>query len=60
MSTKATPKSCSCRACRRGKSSKSGKQMMKADERAFRHSQNAALKCGKGGYSPAPIGNYFD
>lgn len=60
MSTKQTPKSCSCNACKRGKHSKFGKQLVKADERAFRHGQKIALNHGRGGYSAAPQGNYYD
>jgi hypothetical protein len=60
MSTKQTPKSCSCRSCKRGKHTRAGHLAMKKDERAFRHAQNAALKCGRGGYSAAPVGNYYD
>jgi len=62
MSTKSTPKSCSCWNCKRGKHSKSGHYMMKADERAYRRKTKLELK--KKGedadVAPAPIGNYYD
>lgn len=60
MATKQTPKSCSCSACKRGKHSKYGKALVKADERAFRHNQKIALNKSTGDYSAAPIGNYYD
>lgn len=60
MSIKSTPKSCSCGMCTRGKHTSAGHFAMKYDERRFRHSQKIALRLGKGGYSPAPIGNYYD
>lgn len=60
MSTKQTPKSCSCRMCKLGKSCDASKFAMKYDERAFRHSQKIALNHNKGGYSPAPHGGYYD
>lgn len=58
--TKATPKSCSCPTCKRGKASKQGQVKMKADERSYRH--NCKLKLAKGDeeLSPAPKGNYYD
>ena len=59
---KATPKSCSCSACRRGKSG-GAKDIMKYDERKFRHAQKIALAK----QDPdevviglAPKGNYYD
>ena len=60
MSSKGTPKSCSCRSCRRGKGSKRGNAMMKQNERAFRHAQKVAINKSSGMYDVAPIGNYFD
>lgn len=60
MPTKMTPKSCSCGQCKRGKHSKAGKQMMKYDERAFRHNQKIALNKSDGDYTAAPVGNYYD
>lgn len=60
MSTKQTPKSCSCNACRRGKSSTGQKVMMKSNERAFRHNVKIALKQGKEDISTAPYGSYTD
>jgi len=58
---KQKPKSCSCSNCTRGKHSKSGHVLMKADERAFRHGAKIALQ--QGNYEAvtiAPIGNYYD
>jgi len=60
MSTKQTPKSCSCSQCKRGKHTASGHAMMKYDERSFRHAQKVALKKGTGNYSAAPCGHYYD
>jgi hypothetical protein len=60
MSTKQTPKSCSCGQCKRGKGTKYGKIRMKQDERSFRHKMKQNLKMSKGEYYAAPIGNYFD
>jgi hypothetical protein len=60
MSTKQTPKSCSCNQCKRGKHTKAGRQMVKHDERAFRHGQKIALNKSNGDYAPAPCGNYYD
>lgn len=58
---KATPKSCSCRYCKRGKACKYGNAMMKYDERAFRHNSKIHLKKGNDeAVTPAPIGNYYD
>jgi len=58
--TKQTPKSCSCGHCMIGKRTNQGKFEMKLDERRFRHNQKIALRLGRGGYSPAPIGSYYD
>ena len=60
MSQKQTPKSCSCLHCMRGKHTKSGHEMMKYDERAFRHKQKIALNKGAEDISVVPIGNYYD
>jgi len=57
---KATPKSCSCSHCSRGKHSSAGQQRMKYDERKFRHAAKIALKQGAEIFSPAPKGNYYD
>ena len=57
---KATPKSCSCSVCTRGKHTKSGHELMKYDERKFRHAAKIALKKGAEVFSPAPKGNYYD
>lgn len=57
---KQTPKSCSCRQCRRGKHTPAGHYMMRSDERAYRH--NAKISLQKGGeiFNAGPIGNYYD
>lgn len=60
MGTKQTPKSCSCESCKRGKSSVSGKKLMKLDERAYRHGANVQVRKGLEPSSAAPIGNYYD
>jgi hypothetical protein len=57
---KGTPKSCSCYACKRGKSSSTQKFLMKKTERGFRHSQKIALKKGQENMSVAPHGGYTD
>ena len=60
MSTKATPKSCSCQHCKRGKHSKYGSQMVKLDERAYRHNAKIAINKGEEAIQLAPKGNYYD
>lgn len=60
MNTKATPKSCSCKTCRRGKASSAGKAMMRIDERAYRHASKIALTKGREDLTPAPVGGYYD
>lgn len=60
MPTKQTPKSCSCGTCKRGKHSKTGHALMKADERAHRHNTKIALNQGKEDIAIVPIGNYYD
>jgi hypothetical protein len=57
---KSTPKSCSCSACKAGKSSKKGKCLMKLDERAYRHEAKIKLNKGKEDIPVAPKGNYYD
>ena len=57
---KQTPKSCSCSACRRGKSSKTQKFYMKVNERGFRHQAKVALNQGKEDIGIAPYGDYTD
>lgn len=57
---KATPKSCSCRACKRGKGRPGRKFSMKLDERAFRHRMRIAIDQGGEMAVPAPKGNYYD
>jgi len=60
MATKQTPKSCSCRMCKRGKMTKAGNIRMKHDERSFRHSAKVAIKKGIDFLGIAPKGNYYD
>lgn len=60
MNTKATPKSCSCSQCKRGKGTKPGKQLMKMDERAYRHASKIDLMKGRDDLLPAPRGGYYD
>jgi hypothetical protein len=60
MSVKQSPKSCRCPACKAGKRTNSGHTALRYYERAFRHRQNQALRCGAEVLSPAPMGNYFD
>lgn len=57
---KMTPKSCSCNACRRGKSNKSGKSILKSAERVYRHSSKIALAKGKEDITIAPYSGYTD
>ena len=57
---KATPKSCSCGMCRRGKATKTGKYYMKKEERAFRHNAKQALERGEEVIPPALHGDYND
>ena len=57
---KATPKSCNCYQCRRGKSSKAGNLAMKKDERAFRHNTKVTLNKGDELIVPAQAGNRYD
>lgn len=57
---KQTPKSCGCFSCRRGKSSKAGKKMMKSEERSFRHHTKVALNKGREDIAAAPHGSYTD
>ena len=47
MTTKATPKSCSCSQCIRARATKAGQAQMLGDERAFRHAANQAVRQGK-------------
>jgi hypothetical protein len=60
--TKATPKSCSCQHCRRGKGSSAGRCAMRRDERAFRHAANVRLRLAGADAEllPAPRGGYYD
>lgn len=62
--TKLSPKSCSCRTCRRGKSTDGNKFMMRRDQRAYRHAANLLLRLWRndGDDTPmaAPVGGYYD
>lgn len=63
--TKHTPKSCSCSGCSRGKHSKWGREMLRIDERAYRHAAKISLTKLDEDYESrsilsAPIGNYYD
>jgi len=60
MPTKQTPKSCSCSQCRRGKHTRSGRALIRYDERKFRHGCKIALKKGAEEIGIVPIGNYYD
>lgn len=60
MKIKATPKSCSCPVCKTGKRSNRGKALMKADERAYRHTSKINLMKGSEVIEPAPVGGYYD
>ena len=57
---KQAPKSCSCNACKRGKSSKAGKYLMNRMERAIRTAWRNQRTKTDPVVSPAPVGNYFD
>lgn len=57
---KLRPKSCSCRACRRGKRSKAAKVLMNKMERAIRTAWRSQRLQADPVVSPAPQGNYFD
>lgn len=59
MSTKATPKSCSCAQCKASKSSRRVKKIMKLEERAFRHNQKINLTTSNGQYDAAPHGDRY-
>ncbi len=57
---KMKPKSCSCSACKRGKHG-GGKDMVKFDERAYRHNAKIELKTKEDPVIlPCPVGNYYD
>ncbi|MGYP003393731199 len=57
---KNTPKSCSCKACKRGKSTKNGKFFLKQSERAYRHFSKVQLMKGREDISSAPYSGYTD
>lgn len=59
MNSKATPKSCSCAACKRGKH-RGAKSAVKTDEKKFRHNAKIALNKGAEVIGIAPKGNYYD
>jgi hypothetical protein len=56
---KSTPKSCSCNQCKRGKHG-GAKDLVRYDERKFRHAQKIALNKGVEEIQIAPKGNYYD
>lgn len=60
MPTKGTPKSCSCRACRRGKGTRLQKKLITLEERAFRRGVRLALRKGEEPGQIAPYGGYRD
>lgn len=60
MNTKTTPKSCSCKSCKRGKATAGGHFYRNADERAYRHASKIALMKGAEVISGAPVGGYYD
>lgn len=57
---KQAPKSCSCKACKRGKNSKAGKYVMNRMERAMRTAWRNQRNQPDPVVAPAPTGNYFD
>ena len=57
---KMTPKSCGCNACRRGKGTKSGKEVLKKAERAYRHNTKIDLFKGREVVGVVPYGSYTD
>ncbi len=56
---KGTAKSCSCSMCKRGKHG-GAKDLVKYDERRFRHACKIALNKGEEVITVAPKGNYYD
>ena len=60
MPTKATPKSCSCRTCRRGKRTKTQKRLVELEERAFRRRVKIGLRKGIEPDPSVPYGDYRD
>lgn len=57
---KATPKSCSCRTCKKGKGTATQKKLMRLEERAFRRGVKRALLAGKELDRIVPYGDYRD
>jgi hypothetical protein len=57
---KATPKSCSCRTCRKGKGTTAQKRLMRLEERAFRRGVRSALRAGHELMQIVPYGGYRD
>lgn len=56
---KMKPKSCSCIQCKRGKHG-GGRDILRYDERAYRHQTKIDLKRGRDTFLPGPMGNYYD
>ena len=57
---KQTPKSCSCPACKAGKTTKGGKYMINRKERSIRTAWRNQRTKEDPVVAPAPSGNYFD
>jgi hypothetical protein len=57
---KMSPKSCSCRQCKRGKGSKVAKVLMQTMERSIRTAWRNQRLQEDPVVTPAPVGNYFD
>lgn len=55
MSSKQTPKSCSCKVCRVLRGAPDTQIQMKLEERAFRHEQNRRAKRGEEDVLPAGV-----
>lgn len=57
---KATPKSCSCSQCKRGRATKAGHFFRMKEEHAFRRATKVALLKGREDIPAAPHGSYTD
>jgi len=57
---KTTPKSCSCRSCRKGKGTNTQKRLMRLEERAFRRGVRRSLRAGHELTQIVPYGGYRD
>ena len=57
---KSTPKSCSCRTCRKGKGTALQKRLIRLEERAFRRGVKKALRAGQELSQLVPYGSYRD